>query len=130
MRRTTEVLIADEARSVELIHYNQQGARDSATFEYNPDWLAAAERFAVDPALPLVTSPQFHRKTSDGSVFHPAIADTEPDGWVRRVIQRDHTKRRQEARRFGQDVDARPVNRRNRLSPHSKMRPMGKLSPD
>lgn len=110
MRRTIEVLIGDEARSLGLIHYNQQGARESATFEYNPDWLAAAERFAVDPALPLVTGPQFHRKTRDGSVFHPAIADTEPDGWGRRVIQRDHAKRRQEARRAGQDVEARPLN--------------------
>ena len=36
-----------------------------------------------------------------GSVFPGAIADTEPDGWARRVILRDHAKRRAEARRSG-----------------------------
>jgi serine/threonine-protein kinase HipA len=53
---------------------------------------------------------QFHRKSRDGSVFHAAIADTEPDGWGKRVIQRDHAKRRQHARRAGKVVEARPLN--------------------
>src|SRR5258708_28077682 len=30
----------------------------------------------------------------DASIFHGAIADTEPDGWAHRVILRDHAKRR------------------------------------
>jgi serine/threonine-protein kinase HipA len=110
MKRSIEVLIGDGARCIGLIHYNQQGARESAAFEYSPDWLAAADRFAIDPALSLVAGPQFHRKVRDGSVFHPAIADTEPDGWGLRVIQRDHAKRRQEARRAGEDVEVRPLN--------------------
>ena len=74
---------------------------ESTAFEYHPAWLADAERFALEPALALVAGPQFHRKTGHGSIFHPVIADTEPDGWGRRVIQRDHAKRRQEARRGG-----------------------------
>jgi CRP-like cAMP-binding protein len=41
-------------------------------------WLAASDRFAVDPMLPLAAGAQFHRKTRDGADFHPAIADTEP----------------------------------------------------
>ncbi|WP_237355848.1 type II toxin-antitoxin system HipA family toxin [Xanthobacter sp. YC-JY1] len=92
------------------MRYDQQGARESATFEYDAAWLPAADRFAIEPGLPLVAGPQFHRKTRDGSVFHAAIADTEPDGWGRRVIQRDHAKRRQEARRAGQAVETRPLN--------------------
>jgi serine/threonine-protein kinase HipA len=44
------------------------------------------------------------------SAFHAAIADTEPDGWARRVIQRDHAKRRQEAKRAGETIDSRPLN--------------------
>jgi serine/threonine-protein kinase HipA len=56
----------------------------------------------IEPGLPLVTGPQFHRKAGQGSVFHAAIADTEPDGWGKRVIQRDHAKCRQQARRRGE----------------------------
>ena len=62
------------------------------------------------PRLALVAGPQFHRKTRDGSVFHAVIADTEPDGWGRRVIQRDYAKRRQEARRVGEAVEPSPLN--------------------
>ena len=33
---------------------------------------------------------QFHKPLNrDASIFHGAIADTEPDGWARRVILRD-----------------------------------------
>ncbi len=93
-----------------MLRYDQQGARESAAFEYDPAWLTAGDRFAVEPGLPLVAGPQFHRKAREGSVFHAAIADTEPDGWGRRVIQRDHARRRQEARRRGEPVKARPLN--------------------
>lgn len=37
--------------------------------------------------------------------FHGAIADTEPDGWARRVILRHHAKRRQEAKARGQGIE-------------------------
>jgi hypothetical protein len=53
--------------------------------------------------------PPFHRKSKDGSLFHAAIADTEPDGWATRVIMRDHIKRRQELRREGEE-EAQPLN--------------------
>ena len=110
MRRTIAIRLGEEASPLGVLHYDQQGARESATFEYDPVWLDAIDRFAIDPGLPLVSGPQFHRKTREGSVFHAAIADTEPDGWGRRVIQRDHAKRRQEARRRGEPVEARPLN--------------------
>lgn len=110
MKRTIAVHIGDEARPLGTLHYDQQGARESGAFEYHASWLAAPDRFAIEPALALVTGPQFHRKTRDGSVFHAAIADTEPDGWGRRVIQRDHAKRRQEARRTGEAMAQRPLN--------------------
>jgi serine/threonine-protein kinase HipA len=110
VKRTIRVHIGDEARLVGTLHYDQQGARESNAFEYDAAWLADAERFAIEPALALVAGPQFHRKTRDGSVFHAVIADTEPDGWGRRVIQRDHAKRRQQARRDGEAVAQRPLN--------------------
>ena len=110
MKRTTRIHIGGEARLVGALHFDQQGARESAVFEYDPTWLAAAKTFAIEPALALVTGPQFHRKLRDGSVFHSVIADTEPDGWGRRVIQRDHAKRRQAARRAGEAMELQPLN--------------------
>ena len=52
-----------------------------------------------------IAGPQFHRKIPNGSVFHGAFADTEPDGWAKRVILRDHAKRRQTARRAGNEPE-------------------------
>ncbi|HEY2515787.1 MAG TPA: type II toxin-antitoxin system HipA family toxin [Polyangiaceae bacterium] len=109
MKRTLKVFLGDHARLVGSLLYSADGARESAAFAYDAGWLAAPDRFSVDPALPLVAGPQFHKKTRDGSIFTPAVADTEPDGWSRRVILRDHAKRMQEARRAGTGVDSRPL---------------------
>jgi serine/threonine-protein kinase HipA len=109
MRQTIKVFLGDHARLVGMIRYSAEGARESAAFEYDASWLAAPDRFSIDPALQLVAGPQFHKKSRDGSIFHAAIADTEPDGWSRRVILRDHAKRMQEARRVGAEVNSRPL---------------------
>jgi serine/threonine-protein kinase HipA len=110
MKRVLGVYLGGEPRRIGTLRYDQQGARESAAFEYDASWLSAPARFSVDPALQLAAGPQFHRKTRDGSPFHAAIADTAPDGWARRVIQRDHVKRRQEARRAGEHIEARALN--------------------
>ena len=110
MKRNIALRLGENGRELGLLRYDQQGARESSAFEYGADWLQSSDRFAVAPDLPLVTGPQFRRKAGDNSVFHAAIADTEPDGWARRVIQRDHAKRRQEVRRLGKTVDPRPLN--------------------
>jgi len=108
MKRTIRTYLCD--RPIGILRYDMQGTRESAAFQYDEDWLAERERFAIDPTLPLVTGPQFHRKARDGSIFHGAIADTEPDGWARRIILRDHAKRRQNARRTGAKEETRVLN--------------------
>lgn len=105
MTRTIQVHLGDAQRLVGTLRYNRDGARESAAFEYDAAWLRAPDRFSIEPGLPLVAGPQFRRRTPHGSIFHGAIADTEPDGWARRVIMRDHAKRRAEARRKGEDVE-------------------------
>ena len=90
MRRTIGIALGENARSLGTLRFDAQGSRENAAFAYDDaEWLAAPDRFAIDPGLPLVAGPQFHRKGRHGSVFHGAIADTEPDGWARRVILRD-----------------------------------------
>lgn len=110
MSRTIRIYLGDGIRAIGTLHYNSQGARESAVFEYDPMWLTLPEHFALEPNLPLVAGPQFHRRSRDGSLFHGSISDTEPDGWGRRVILRDHAKRRQEARGASQPITTGPLN--------------------
>ena len=106
--RTLQVFIGD--RPAGVLRFESQAARQRASFQFNEQWLAHPDRFTFDPALPLVTGPQFQRPTGNGSVFPAAIADTEPDGWGRRVIQRDHAKRRQADRKSGRPTTVASLN--------------------
>jgi serine/threonine-protein kinase HipA len=110
VKRTLQVFLGDEQRSVGTLHYDQSGGREHAAFVYDATWLAAPERFQIEPGLPLVSGAQFHRKAPEGSVFHAVIADTEPDGWGRKVILRDHAKRRQASRRSGKEAGPAQLN--------------------
>jgi serine/threonine-protein kinase HipA len=72
-----------------------QGRRENCAFAYDEEWLASSARFTVSADLQLVAGYQSHKAASPhDSVFHGAIADTAPDAWGRRVIARDHAKRR------------------------------------
>ncbi len=104
MRRTIQVYLGESPRLVGSLSYNQEGARESAIFEYDESWLAAPDRFTLDPTLILASGPQFHQRAKDSSVFHPSIADTEPDGWGRTVILRSHAKRRAAAKSQGVEI--------------------------
>lgn len=110
MKRTIQVCLGDEARLVGTLHYDLNGSRERAAFAYDDSWLTARDCFALEPGLLLVPGTQFHKKVPDGSVFHAALADTEPDGWGRRVIQRDHAKHRQTARRAGKESSTPQLN--------------------
>src|ERR1700691_621482 len=109
MKRTIDVVLGDGLQ-VGTLRYDLQGRRENAAFEYDAGWLGDPAHFSLGPTLPLQAGPQFHRKSKDRSLFHAAIADTEPDGWARRVILRDHAKRRQELRPEGKEGDAQPLN--------------------
>src|ERR1700691_6006217 len=110
MKRTIGVFLGDASRRIGTLRFDRQGARQSAAFEYDRQWLAASDRFALEPDLPLVTGAQFHKPSGgDASIFHGAITDTEPDGWARRVILRDHAKRRALARAAGEAQDHQPL---------------------
>jgi serine/threonine-protein kinase HipA len=109
MKRTIDVMLGDGLR-VGTLRYALPGRRENAAFEYGVGWLGDPAHFTLGPTLPLQAGPQFHRKSKDGSLFHAAIADIEPDGWGRRVIMRDHIKRRQELRREGKEEEAQPLN--------------------
>jgi serine/threonine-protein kinase HipA len=104
VKRIVDVFLGETPVQVGVLHFNHEGARESAVFSYDGDWLASPTRFAIDPSLPLQAGPHFRKAPKDASVFHPAIADTEPDGWGQNVIRRDHAKRRNVARARGDEI--------------------------
>ena len=66
--------------------------RESATFEYDADWLASPARFALEPAMMLGGGPQH---TAQGRALFGAFGDSAPDRWGRNLIQRDERRRAQ-----------------------------------
>jgi len=120
MKRTLGVYLGENGRRIGALHYNHDRGREYSAFAYDEAWLAAPDRFALEPNLPLVPTPQFHKKSADGgSLFHALIADTEPDGWATQVIMRDHAKRRQNTKR-----ESRQNTKRENLKPDSAPHPL------
>lgn len=95
IQQTVSVCIGKAGALVGELTFVKQGARENTAFAYGPEWLARPDRFKVSPDLDLTTGYQRRRAPSpQDSVFHFALADTVPDTWGRRVIARDHAKRR------------------------------------
>lgn len=58
---------------------------ESATFTYDESWIADRRGYALEPALPLVSGPQH---TIPGQAMFRAFADSAPDRWGRRMVER------------------------------------------
>ncbi|QVQ26047.1 type II toxin-antitoxin system HipA family toxin [Achromobacter deleyi] len=94
-RQQVQVCIGKAGLPLGSLVYAQQGRRQNCAFAYDETWLTSPERFNVSADLQLMPGHQPHKAASPhDSVFHGAIADTTPDAWGRRVIARDHAKRR------------------------------------
>ncbi len=109
-QRTLRVFVGTQPHLAGELRHEAQGVRERSVFTYDAPWLADVDRFALGPALPLVSGPHFHKRSGEGSIFTGVIADTEPDGWARRVILRDHAKRRQAARQAGEEPPSPVLN--------------------
>ncbi|KAB7603422.1 type II toxin-antitoxin system HipA family toxin [Verminephrobacter eiseniae] len=97
VRRQVQLCIGKAGLAVGSLVYVRQGQRENSAFAYDESWLASPPRFNVSADLQLMPGHQTHKAASPhDSVFHGAIADTAPDAWGRRVIARDHAKRRKD----------------------------------
>ncbi len=67
---------------------------ESATFAYAPEYVARADAYALDPALPLTTGQQ--QTPLQRSTFG-AFSDCAPDRWGRRLLQRTARTRARES---------------------------------
>jgi serine/threonine-protein kinase HipA len=52
MKRTITIKHGEEGRALGLLRYDSQGNRESAAFDYAPEWLGAGDRFIIEPGLP------------------------------------------------------------------------------
>ncbi len=79
--------------------------RDSATFEYDEEWLERPNRFALEPALQLDPGP-FH--TTPNMPVFGAVGDSAPDRWGRALMrraERRHAERAGETPRTLREID-------------------------
>lgn len=96
-RQQVQVCIGKSGLPLGSLVYMKQGRRENCAFAYDEIWLNSPARFNVSADLQLMPGYQPHKAASvHDSVFHGAIADTAPDAWGRRVIARDHAKRRKD----------------------------------
>lgn len=95
IRQQVGLCVGRAGLPVGTLVYVRQGRRENSAFAYDESWLADPACFSISADLQLVSGYQPHKASSPhDSVFHGAIADTAPDAWGRRVIARDHAKRR------------------------------------
>lgn len=75
-------------------------AGERAAFQYDDAWLVHPERFALEPALHLDSSPQY---PPEGRALFGAFGDSAPDRWGRMLIARAAQR---EAQRAGRALPA------------------------
>ena len=90
-----DVCLGQAGASVGKLVYVKNGHREFSQFAYREEWLANPVAFDISPDLSRVLGYQLRKAPSrEDSCFFLALADTEPDGWGRRVIARAHAKER------------------------------------
>jgi len=95
IKQQVDVCLGRAGTHIGDLTYVKQGKRENTAFAYAPAWLANPDAFSVSPDLALISGHQIRKAPSaSDSCFHFAIADTAPDAWGRRVILREHAKRR------------------------------------
>jgi len=85
--------------------YSKEGHRESCQFKYTDTWLKAPDFFELSPQLKKQTGYQFksnkcsnsnQSNIGNNSVFFDCMADTEPNGWGKKVILRDYAHQKNE----------------------------------
>lgn len=69
---------------------HRRGRTESATFRYDPAYIASPEAYELDPALPLSEGPL---QTPGSRAMFAAFSDCAPDRWGRRLIDRNEEQR-------------------------------------
>jgi serine/threonine-protein kinase HipA len=79
------ISLGSENIRVGKLWFHNRGSKESASFEYDKQWLTHPEKFALEPALKL-TEGAFH--TGQGIHLFGAMGDSAPDRWGRVLMRR------------------------------------------
>jgi serine/threonine-protein kinase HipA len=83
------VALGESKRIVGRLRFGNDGRRQHSQFEYTPDWLAAPERFALSPSLPLREGSHFSAGRGDRrSALPGCFSDAAPDSWGRALMRK------------------------------------------
>lgn len=85
----TIVALGEGKRVVGRLRFESDGRRQHSQFEYDVDWLAAKDRFALSPGLPLREGSHFSSGKDDHrNALSGCFSDAAPDSWGRALITR------------------------------------------
>ncbi len=90
------ILLGSENIRIGKLWFHVKGRKESASFEYDKEWLNHPEKFALEPALNL-TEGTFH--TDQGISLFGAIGDSAPDRWGRVLMRRWEASKAKEQNR-------------------------------
>ncbi len=79
--------------------FHAHKGKESASFEYDLDWLRHTEKFALEPSLKL-TEGAFHMAAASFA----AISDSAPDRWGRVLMRRAEAKKAKQEKRIAQTL--------------------------
>ncbi|MDF1671138.1 MAG: type II toxin-antitoxin system HipA family toxin [Roseovarius sp.] len=83
------VALGGGKRVVGRLRFESDGRRQHSQFEYADAWLAASDRFALSPGLPLREGRHFSTgKENKRSALPGCFADAAPDAWGRALMTR------------------------------------------
>lgn len=83
------VALGEGKRAVGRLRFESDGRRQHSQFEYAAAWLAAPDRFALSPGLPLREGSHYSAGRSDRrSALPGCFADAAPDSWGRALMTR------------------------------------------
>ena len=83
------VALGERKRIVGRLRFDSDGRRQHSQFEYDEAWLAAQDRFALAPGLPLRAGSHFSSARDDKrSALSGCFGDAAPDSWGRALMTR------------------------------------------
>ena len=83
------VALGEGKRVVGRLRFESDGRRQHSQFEYADEWLAASDRFALSPGLPLREGSHYNSGKEDRrSALPGCFADAAPDYWGRALMTR------------------------------------------
>ena len=86
-----QVALGEGKIPVGRLDFTRDGPRQHSAFTYDPSWLVSAQRFGLQPDLPLDAAAHFASGGSVGDVrvaLHGAFSVAAPDSWGRRLLER------------------------------------------